>query len=118
VTEMKNGDKKATYAFEVFTYRIKKYIGAYTAAMGGVDAVVFTGGIGENSADVRTACCSGMDFFGIAVDESLNSSPEREKFISPAGARTPVLVIPTNEELVIAIDTMKIVTEKGLVTPR
>jgi acetate kinase len=118
VKEMKNGDKKATYAFDVFTYRIKKYIGAYAAAMGGLDGVVFTGGIGENSTDVRTACCSGMEYFGITVDESQNSSPEKEKFISPSGARTPVLVIPTNEELVIAIDTMKIVTEKGLVRAR
>ncbi len=118
VSEMKNGDKKATYAFDVFTYRIRKYIGAYTAAMGGLDAVVFTGGIGENSAEVRSACCSGMEFFGISVDESQNSSAEKEKLISPAGARTPVLVIPTNEELVIAIDTMRIVKEKGPVRPR
>jgi len=116
VAEMKNGDKKATYAFDVFTYRIKKYIGAYAAAMGGLDAVVFTGGIGENSVEVRTACCSGMDFLGISVDGARNSSAEKEKYISPAGARTPVLVIPTNEELVIAIDTMKIVREKGLVS--
>ena len=118
VSEMKNGDKKATYAFEVFTYRIRKYIGAYTAAMGGLDGVVFTGGIGENSVEVRTACCSGMEFFGISLDESLNSSAEKEKLISPAGARTPVLVIPTNEELVIAIDTMRIATEKGPVRGR
>jgi acetate kinase len=118
VSEMKNGDKKATYAFEVFTYRIKKYIGAYAAAMGGVDGVVFTGGIGENSTDVRSACCSNMEFLGIAVDESRNSSGEKEKFISPEGARTPVLVIPTNEELVIAIDTMRIVSEKGSVSAR
>ena len=118
IAEMKNGDKKATYAFEVFTYRIKKYIGAYAAAMGGVDGVVFTGGIGENSTDVRSACCSNMEFLGIAVDESRNSSGEKEKFISPEGARTPVLVIPTNEELVIAIDTMRIVSEKGSVSAR
>ncbi len=118
ITEMKNGDKKAKYAFDVFTYRIKKYIGAYAAAMGGLDAVVFTGGIGENSTDVRTACCEGMEFFGISVDEALNTSAGKEKFISPPGARTPVLVIPTNEELVIAIDTMQIVTEKGLVSAR
>jgi len=116
VSEMKNGDKKATYAFDVFTYRIRKYIGAYAAAMGGLDGVVFTGGIGENSLEVRTACCTGLDFFGITVDESLNASSAREKFISPAGARTPVMVIPTNEELVIAIDTMHIVGDKAAVT--
>jgi acetate kinase len=86
--------------------------------MGGVDGVVFNGGIGENSTDVRSACCSNMEFLGIAVDESRNSSGEKEKFISPEGARTPVLVIPTNEELVIAIDTMRIVSEKGSVSAR
>ena len=118
VSEMKNGDKKATYAFDVFTYRIRKYIGAYAAVMGGLDGVVFTGGIGENSVEVRSACCTGMEFFGIGVDESLNASPAREKFISPEGARTPVMVIPTNEELVIAIDTMRIVGEQAAVTAR
>ena len=118
VSEMKNGDKKATYAFDVFTYRIRKYIGAYVAAMGGIDGIVFTGGIGENSLEVRSACCQGMEFFGIAIDEALNSSSAREKVISPPGARTPVMVIPTNEELVIAIDTMRIVAEKAAVTAR
>jgi acetate kinase len=109
IAEMKNGDKKATYAFDVFCYRIRKYIGAYAAAMGGIDAVVFTGGIGENSADVRRASCEGLGFLGISVDESINESPEKEKNIAQAGARTAVLVIPTNEELVIALDTMEIV---------
>jgi len=118
VSEMKNGDKKATYAFDVFTYRIRKYIGAYAAAMGGLDGVVFTGGIGENSVEVRSACCTGMEFFGIIVDEALNSSPEKEKIISVPGSRTPVMVIPTNEELVIAIDTMRIVGERAAVTAR
>jgi acetate kinase len=112
VTEMKNGDKKATYAFDVFTYRVRKYIGAYAAAMGGIDAVVFTGGIGENSTEVRTASCAGLDFLGITVDEELNSSKEKEKNISKAGTRAAVLVIPTNEELVIAMDTRGIVAER------
>lgn len=113
ITEMKNGDKKATYAFDVFTYRIKKYIGAYAAAMGGIDAVVFTGGIGENSAEVRTASCAGLDFLGITVDEELNTSKEKEKNISKPGSRTAVLVIPTNEELVIAMDTKEIVAVRA-----
>ena len=107
--EMQNGDKKAGYAFEIFCYRIRKYIGAYAAAMGGVDAVVFTGGIGENSPDVRRQSCKSLDFLGIRIDEAANTSPEKEKFISPAGSKTAVLVVPTNEELVIALDTMKIV---------
>ncbi|MGA9117107.1 MAG: acetate kinase [Bacteroidota bacterium] len=107
--EMGTGDKKARYAFDVFTYRVRKYIGAYAAAMGGVDAVVFTGGIGENSPAVRSACCEGLGFLGIAVDAAANESPEREKNIAREGSPTPVLVIPTNEELVIALDTMEIV---------
>jgi acetate kinase len=109
LAEMKNGDKKALYAFDVFCYRIRKYIGAYAAAMGGVDAVIFTGGIGENSPDVRRESCKDLEFLGIGVDETANASVEKEKFISPVGSKTHVLVIPTNEELVIALDTMKIV---------
>jgi len=112
VAEKKNGDRKATYAFEVFTYRVKKYIGAYAAAMGGLDAVVFTGGIGENSAEVRSASCSDLAILGITIDETLNASPEKEKKITSADSPTAVLVIPTNEELVIAIDTMRLVKEQ------
>ena len=109
VSEMKNGDKKATYAFDVFCYRVRKYVGAYAAAMGGIDALVFTGGIGENSTDVRTACCEGLEFLGISVDEALNGSGTKEMSISASGSRTQVLVVPTNEELVIAMDTKEIV---------
>jgi acetate kinase len=112
IQEMKNGDKKAKYAFDVFCYRVKKYIGAYTAAMGGVDAIIFTGGIGENSADVRKACCESMSYFGITIDDAANESPEKEKLITTPESRTKVFVIPTNEELVIALDTMAIVKEK------
>ena len=111
VAEMKNGDKKATNAFDVFAYRVRKYIGAYAAAMGGVDAVVFTGGIGENSADVRKAACEGLEFLGIDIDDDKNTTKEKEKNISREGSRTAVLVIPTNEELVIALDTMEIVNK-------
>jgi acetate kinase len=109
IAEMKNGDRKATYAFDVFTYRVKKYIGAYTAAMGGLNAVVFTGGIGENSADVRRACCEGLEILGFALDEKRNESGEREKRFSTDASRVSLLVIPTNEELVIAMDTMALV---------
>jgi acetate kinase len=112
LSEMKNGDKKATNAFEVFTYRIRKYIGAYAAAMGGLDAVIFTGGIGENSPDVRKHSCDNLQFLGIDVDDQVNESAEKEKSISRKGSRVPVLVIPTNEELVIALDTAQIVREK------
>jgi acetate kinase len=109
IAEVKNGDKKATYAFDVFAYRVKKYIGAYAAAMGGIDVLAFTGGIGENSPEVRAASCEGLGFLGIGIDEVRNSSQEKEKSISAEGTRTAVLVVPTNEELVIAMDTMQIV---------
>jgi acetate kinase len=109
IAEMKNDDRKAKYAFDVFTYRVKKYIGAYAAAMGGVDAVVFTGGIGENSSEVRATSCENLAFLGIEIDEAKNLSKEREKNISRDGSRTAVLVVPTNEELVIALDTEGIV---------
>jgi acetate kinase len=111
IAERKNGDKKAGYAFDVFCYRIKKYIGGYAAALGGVDAVVFTGGIGENSPDVRKAACDGLHCLGITIDDARNESPEKEKNICTDDSETKVLVVPTNEELVIALDTMRIVRE-------
>jgi acetate kinase len=116
IAEMKNGNKKAQNAFNLFCYRIKKYIGAYAAAMGGLDAVVFTGGIGENSPDVRKLCCEGLEFLGVRIDAVRNTSPEKEKVITTDDSKVKVFAIPTNEELVIAIDTMRIVKEKMVVT--
>lgn len=113
IQEMKNEDKKSKYAFDVFCYRVKKYIGAYAAAMGGVDAIVFTGGIGENSADVRKTCCDDMQFFGITIDDEANQSPAKEKVITSPESATKIFVIPTNEELVIAMDTKAIVGSTG-----
>jgi acetate kinase len=103
------GDKKAIYAFGVFNYRIKKYVGAYAAAMGGIDALVFTGGIGENSSNVRSEVCNDMEFLGIKLDPKLNENPEGDAIISSEDSSTKVLRIPTNEELVIAMDTEQIV---------
>jgi acetate kinase len=103
------GNKKAKYAFDVFTYRIKKYIGSYAAAMGGLDAVVFTGGIGENSIMVRNNACSNLEFLGIKLDEEANKNVKGECKISTADSKVSVLRIPTNEELVIALDTEEIV---------
>jgi acetate kinase len=111
VTEMKGGDKRAALAFDVFAYRVKKYIGAYAAVLGGLDAVIFTGGIGENSPEIRKASCEGLQIIGIDVDDTVNENKEKEKNISRKGSRTAVLVIPTNEELVIAMDTMEIVNK-------
>lgn len=106
------GNKRAKDAFDVMIYRIKKYIGAYMAALGGCDAVVFTGGIGENSVSVRKAVCEDMQFFGIELDEELNSNPVGECVISSEKSKIKVLRIPTNEELVIAMDTERIVSEQ------
>ncbi len=108
---VQEGNKKAKYAFDLFTYRIKKYVGAFTAAMGGVDALVFTGGIGENSVMVRHDVCSNMDFLGIKLDEEANHNVVNECFISTADSKVKILRIPTNEELVIALDTKQIVSE-------
>jgi acetate kinase len=102
--------KRAKNAFEVFTYRIKKYVGAYTAAMGGLDALVFTGGIGENSIKVRKYVCENMDYLGIKLDDKLNENVKGEMVISTSDSKAAVLRIPTNEELVIALDTEEIVT--------
>ncbi len=114
ISDMSNGDKKAQNAFNVFCYRIKKYIGAYAAAMGKLDAVVFTGGIGENSPDVRKKCCEGLGFLGIKIDDAKNSSSEKEKVITTDDSGVKVYAIPTNEELVIAVDTMRIVKEMAV----
>lgn len=104
-----NGDKKAILAGEILRYGIKKYIGAYAAAMNGLDAVIFTGGIGENAPDVRRDVCRDMDFFGIKIDEELNAGI-KGKFtkISAADSKVDVWVVPTNEELLIARDTKEL----------
>lgn len=107
------GDERAALAIKMFDYRIKKYIGAYAAAMGGVDVLVFTGGIGENSAVTRSGICENLAFLGIEIDEAINQTVRGdEQVISKDGARVKIMVVPTNEELMIAIDTQSIVSEK------
>lgn len=109
LASVKDEQKRAKYAFEIFCYRIKKYIGSYAAAMGGLDALVFTGGIGENATEVREEVCRDMEFLGIKLDTLKNES--KEFLISDNASRVKVFRIPTNEELVIAIDTAKITDE-------
>ncbi len=104
---MIEGNKRAKVAFDIFCYRVRKYIGAYACAMGGLDAVVFTGGIGENSPLVRDAVCKDLSFLGIELDEKKNQNKEID--LSTPNAKVKVLRIPTNEELVIALDTAEIV---------
>ncbi|MBN2683389.1 MAG: acetate kinase [Bacteroidales bacterium] len=105
-----SGHERAAVALDVFAYRVRKYIGAYAFAMGGVDAIVFTGGIGENAKLVRERICEDLEFYGIKFDISKNLEVQGiEAEISTSDSRIKVLVIPTNEELVIANDTKYIV---------
>ena len=103
------GNKQAALAVEVFEYSVKKLIGAYATAMGGVDAVIFTAGVGENGAGNRTNIVSGLEFMGIKIDQEKNKIRGQEVDISTEDAKVRVLVIPTNEELMIAMDTAAIV---------
>ncbi len=110
----KNGDERAKLAIKMFDYRIKKYIGAYAAAMGGLDVLVFTGGIGENSAITRSGICEDLAFLGIEINEEINRATRGEEIIiSREGAKVKVMVVPTNEELMIAIDTQNIIAGKN-----
>lgn len=110
--KMDAGDADAALAFDILTYQIQKYIGSYTAAMDGIDALVFTAGIGENTPRLRKAVCENMKFFGIEIDDEKNvnarSLPEPAD-ISAEGSRVRIYVIPTDEELVIARDTKEVV---------
>lgn len=103
------GNERAKLALDVFAYQAKKYIGSYAAAMNGLDAIVFTGGIGENSITMRKKICEGMDYFGIKIDDVKNNVRGKEANISADGSKTSVLVIPTNEELMIALDTVSLI---------
>ncbi len=103
------GNDRAGLAVDAFNYGVKKLIGAYAAAMGGVDAIVFTAGVGENSADQRLAIASGLEFMGVKMDAEANKVRGKETVISTADSKVKVLLIPTNEELMIARDTAEIV---------
>ncbi|MBQ5442408.1 MAG: acetate/propionate family kinase, partial [Oscillospiraceae bacterium] len=105
----KNGNKRAGLAVDMFNYGVKKLIGAYAAAMGGVDAIIFTAGVGENSASQRMAIASGLEFMGVVMDEDANKVRGEERVISAPDSKVKVLLIPTNEELMIAMDTANLV---------
>ncbi|MCK4857076.1 MAG: acetate kinase [candidate division Zixibacteria bacterium] len=114
IEEMESGAYSAQLAFNVYNYRVRKYIGAYAAAMGGLNAIVFTGGIGENAPKVRVGILSNLEFMGITLDSDRNNQTVgQETLISTDGSNVTVAVIPTNEELVIAIDTAEIVSRSG-----
>lgn len=112
VEAMEEGDKNAKLAFDMYTYRLRKYIGAYAAAMNGLDVLVFTAGVGENSTHVRAAACEGLTFLGLELDHERNGIRSRQtRRISTDTSRITVLVVPTNEELLIARDTFSIVQD-------
>lgn len=102
------GNKRAALALESFSYRVKKYIGAYAAVMGGVDAIVFTAGLGENSPETRMSICEGLEFLGVEVDAAENNVRGKDKIVSTPNSKVKVLVVPTEEELTIARDTMEL----------
>ena len=103
------GNHRAQLALDVFYYSVKKFIGAYAAAMGGVDAIVFTAGVGENDASARMSIASGLEYMGGKMDEDANNIRGKEAVISAPDSKVQVLLIPTNEELMIAMDTAEIV---------
>ncbi|MDO5332110.1 MAG: acetate kinase, partial [Bacillota bacterium] len=105
------GNKRAQLALDIFKHRVKHYIGAYLAIMNGADAIVFTAGIGENSIVTRANICKDMEFFGIKIDPELNNVRGEERVISTKDSKVKVLLIPTNEELMIAMDTLEIVSK-------
>ncbi|HHY77391.1 MAG TPA: acetate kinase [Clostridiales bacterium] len=103
------GNERAKLALDIFAYRVRKYIGAYAAAMGGLDAIVFTAGLGENSPEMRALICEGLEFLGVEIDEEKNNVRGKEVDISKDGSKVRVLLIPTNEELMIARDTKELI---------
>lgn len=109
---MDEGDENAKLAIEMWTYTVQKYIGSYIAAMNGCDAIIFTAGIGENHIRARKWVCEGLSYFGIKIDDERNNVAGEERMISTDDSRIQVWVIPTNEELAIARDTLEIATKK------
>lgn len=105
-----DGNERAALALDMYNYRVKKYIGAYAAAMGGIDILVFTGGIGENADTTRLGSCLGLEYMGVEIDQEKNRKTRGEECeISLPESKVKVMVVPTNEELMIALDTEEIV---------
>jgi acetate kinase len=110
IKKMKKGDKRADIALKVYTYRIKKYIGAYFAILGSLDALIFTAGIGENSPEIRDLCCRDLEILGINIDKEMNERDEKGiREIGSAKSKVKIFVIPTNEELKIAQETKRVI---------
>jgi acetate kinase len=107
-----NGNERARLTVQAYHYSIKKYIGSYSAAMGGLDVLVFTGGIGERSVRGRTEICEDLEFLGIKIDEDKNKSVKGESNISAPDSKVQVLVIPTNEEIIVARETARVISNQ------
>jgi acetate kinase len=112
LSSAESGNELSKLALDIYCYRIRKYIGAYSAVMGGLDSLVFTAGVGENSPKVRELCCQDLQYLGVELNSELNNEAvKKEAIISSDNSRVAVLAIPTNEELIIAEDTFKIVSK-------
>jgi acetate kinase len=108
------GDERANLSLKMYDYRVKKYIGAYAAAMGGLDLLIFTGGIGENGSETRENICRDLEFIGIEFDKLANDGVRgKELIISKKSSKVTVMIVPTNEELVIASETRDIVISRS-----
>ena len=111
---VKNGEERAILTEKMYFYRITKYIGAYAAAMNGVDIILFTGGVGENQSSARAAVCKNLEYLGVKLDEEMNNKIHGEEaVISTPDSKVKVVVIPTDEEMMIATDTMNILNERN-----
>jgi acetate kinase len=109
----KDGNKLAQLAMKMYDYRVKKYIGSYTAAMNGCDVLIFTGGIGENAGITRKGICDELSWLGFEIDEEINEKTRgTETIISTQNSRVKIMVVPTDEELMIALDTQKIIGDE------
>lgn len=106
------GNERAALALQIFAYNVRKYIGSYAAAMNGVDVIVLTGGIGENNTDLRPEILGGLEFMGVKIDAEKAASREKNVDISTPDSRVRVMVVETDEELVIAMDTVEIVSKQ------
>jgi acetate kinase len=108
----KSGNKRAQLAFDMYNYMIKKYVGAYAAVLGGVDILIFTGGVGENQDETRQAICENMEYMGLLLDVEKNKLIRgKEAVISAPESKVKAMVVPTNEELMIAMDTVEILSQ-------
>lgn len=108
-----SSNARARLAFEALCYSVKKYIGSYIAVLGGIDVLVFTGGIGENSSRLRKKVCEGLEFLGLELDLDQNDLPKSERLISKDGSGIKIMIIPTNEEIIVARETLKVLENRG-----